>query len=296
VAEASSSSSPIELTVILPVHDGAATIDRQLRALVAQEWDRPWEILVVDNDSADGTPEIVGDYVLEHERVRAVAAKEKLGLSYARNVGVANTDAPAVVFCDDDDVVGEGFVAAMGRALQTHPIVACRFEYERLNDASSMAGHSRYQSTGLEEVVGYPVAVGPSGWQTDLWRKLDGNDESMTIAGEDFDMVIRANLEYGVVPHFESAAIYHKAQRVGFGSSFRQARRDARAHVLLYKEYARTRVDKRVAGRRAARQWASLLKHVGDLRADPAKNAWAWRAGKLVGRLEQSVRSGVFLP
>jgi hypothetical protein len=66
--------------------------------------------------------------------------------------------------------------------------------------------------------------------------------------------------------------------------------------VKLYELYGRGRIDQRSELRRAARQWLWLLAHAGDLRDPMERNAWAWRAGARVGRLEQSLRSRVLLP
>ena len=46
---------PVALSVIVCVRNGAARMHRQLDALVAQVWSEPWELLVVDNGSTDGT-------------------------------------------------------------------------------------------------------------------------------------------------------------------------------------------------------------------------------------------------
>jgi glycosyltransferase involved in cell wall biosynthesis len=284
-----------ELTVILPVRNGAASIGRQLDAVLAQQWDRPWEVLVVDNDSTDATPEIVADYVLRDPRVRVVTARRKHGLSHARNVGVERARSPAVVFCDDDDLVGDGFVAAMGDALRDHPIVACRLDWSTLNDQQGVIDVGRFQSSGIEQLFGYPLAAGVGGWQRGLWLELGGNDEALTSGGEDFDMSIRAHVEHGVSPYFEEEAVYRVARRSGFRATFHQARRYGVAHVQLYARHGRGRVRPRDELRAAVRVWLSLVWHADDLLSAQRRVRWARRAGLRVGRLEQSVRSRTLL-
>ena len=288
--------SPPELAVILCVRNGAAKVRDQLETLARQEWDATWEVVLVDNDSTDETPHVLRDFAAGNERFRVVDAHERLGLSHARNVGVENTRARSVAFCDDDDLVGDGWVAAMGNALRDHPIVACRFEWNELRPEGASVDNTTFQRRGLFEVFGYPVAAGVGGWQRELWNALGGNDESMTFTGEDFDMSIRAFLQRGVVPFFEPAAVCHIARRTGRRATYRQARRYGRASVVLYRRYGRGRADRRAEIRRAARDWAWLTLHISDTR-DPAKAAlWMRRAGTRVGRLEQSIRSLTFWP
>jgi glycosyltransferase involved in cell wall biosynthesis len=285
-----------ELTVILCVRNGADRVRTQLETLASQSWDADWDVVLVDNASTDGTPDVLRAFAAEHERFRVVDAHERLGLSYARNVGVENTHAPSVAFCDDDDLVGEGWVAAMGTALREHPIVACRFEWNELRPEDAAMDYTTFQRRGVVEVFGYPVAAGVGGWHRDLWIALGGNDESMTFTGEDFDMSIRASLKCGVTPYFEPAAVYHIARRTGRGATFRQARRYGRSAVVLYGRYGRGRADRGAEVRRALREWAWLAFHVVDT-VDPRKGSlWMRRAGARIGRLEQSIRSFTFWP
>ena len=41
----------IQLSGVIPCFNAAATLRVQLDALVLQQWDRPWEVLVADNGS-----------------------------------------------------------------------------------------------------------------------------------------------------------------------------------------------------------------------------------------------------
>jgi glycosyltransferase involved in cell wall biosynthesis len=287
---------PLELTVILCVRNGAAKVRDQLETLARQEWDASWEVLLVDNDSTDATPQVLRDFAAANPRFRVVDAHERLGLSHARNVGVANTQATAVAFCDDDDLVADGWVAAMGTALREHPIVACKFEWNELRPENAALDYTTFQRRGLFEVFGYPVAAGVSGWQRNLWNALGGNDESMTFTGEDFDMSIRAFLQCGVTPYFEPAAVCHVARRSGRRATFRQARRYGRASVVLYRRYGRGRADRATEVRASLREWASLVVHVFDLRDETNGSLWTRRAGARIGRLEQSIRSLTFWP
>ena len=281
----------LDLTVVLPVHNGADTIAAQLDALTSSTWSGSWEILVVDNASTDDTPEIVADYVLTDSRVRMVQAPDHAGLSYARNVGVQHARGRAVAFCDDDDIVSDQWVAAMGEALREHPIVASRMEYETLSDPAALDGRADFQSDHIETLFGYPIVNGASGWQRKVWDAVGGNDEALRTTGEDFDMALRAHIHEGVEPYFAADAVYHCRRRAGFRATFRQARRFGWSHVELYRRYGRGRVDRRRERRRALRTWYWLVRSLPTLRNERARTLWAWRAGQRVGRLEGSLRS-----
>jgi glycosyltransferase involved in cell wall biosynthesis len=262
----------------------------QLDALLAETWERPWEILVVDNGSTDGTATLAARYARRDPRVRAVDASARAGLSHARNVGVAAARGSTVAFVDDDDRVGEGWVAAIGRALAEHQLVASRMDYELLNDPAADPDRAPFQSAGIETLFGRPVVHGAgSGWQRALWEAIGGNDESIDFTGEDYDAVFRAADQRGAEPYFCAAATYHCARRRGIKPTFRQARRYGIGGVYLYRAYGR-HADAAGTTSRAARQWLWLVLHVGDLRHDTKALAWARLAGTRLGRIQGSIR------
>jgi glucosyl-dolichyl phosphate glucuronosyltransferase len=82
-----------------------------------------YEVLVVDNRSNDDTREVVEAARRQFHRVRYLY-EERLGLSIARNVGVAQTAGEIVSFVDDDAVASPDFVKEI-LASFADPEVAC---------------------------------------------------------------------------------------------------------------------------------------------------------------------------
>jgi glycosyltransferase involved in cell wall biosynthesis len=86
------------VSVILPVHNGAATIGRALSSVFAQSF-TDYEVVVVDDGSTDDTPSVlagVGD------RIRVLRQLGR-GVSAARNAGVRASNSEYIAFLDDDD-------------------------------------------------------------------------------------------------------------------------------------------------------------------------------------------------
>jgi GT2 family glycosyltransferase len=99
------------ISVVIPARNAAATIPRTLEALAAQDVDGPYEVIVVDNGSADETAEIAeraGVTVIRQGRDRPGAA---------RNRGVEAAGAAAIAFTDADCFPEPGWLSAGLRAL-----------------------------------------------------------------------------------------------------------------------------------------------------------------------------------
>lgn len=282
----------MDLTVVVPVFNGEATIAEQLDALAAQHWDGEWEVVVVDNGSTDATPRIVADAVAAHDRFRSVRADDAHNLSYVRNVGVRASDAAAVAFADADDVVGDGWVAAIGTALAEHPLVGSRLEFDRLNPPGSAAGRSEFQASGIGRFYGLPNLAGAGhGCRRDVFDHLGGNDERWDDTGEDFDFSFRAARDLGIEPVFVPDAVYHYRRRNEPRAAFRQARRYGRSHVALYREFGRDDPAGRPSQRKAIKTDLWLVAHAHHLLRPETRLRWAWKAGIRLGRLEGSIRT-----
>lgn len=287
--------SPV-LSVVLCTHNGRAKIAEQLDALAQQESVVPWELVIVDNRSTDGTADFARAHWRGSAPLHIVDANEVAGLSHARNVGVSNAAAECVAFCDDDDVVGRSWVQAMADALSEHRLVASALSYERLNDKGLLAGRARFQSEHVEELFGMPVCAGPCGVRKELWDDLGGNDESLDFTGEDFDFALRAFTEAGIRPFFASDAVYHYRLRDDPAGSFTQARAYGRSHATLWARYGGGRVGPADEIRRAAREWWWVLTRAPLAMAGRNRVLWARKAGRRIGRLSGSWRERVLLP
>lgn len=86
-----------EISVVICSLNGAAGVDRCLRALAKQTISSSLELIVVDDGSTDGTSDVGrahGATVVRHDA--------NFGLAAARNSGLDAATAPVVAFLDDD--------------------------------------------------------------------------------------------------------------------------------------------------------------------------------------------------
>lgn len=290
-AEPGADQSPIELSIIIPAHNEAATIGQQLEALTAQHWDGSWELLVVDNCSTDATAEVVGSFSRRDGRVRLVHATEVPSRNYARNVGIHASRGTAFALTDADDIVGPDWLGAMGDALRDHELVTGPLELDRLNPPELSGSRGRrheWKSPMFWEV--FPYAHGNNiGMQRAAWDRIGGFDEDPRLIGsEDLEISMRAWMN-DIVLYFAIDAVVHYRYRTDPRVLWQQARRYGRSRPMVVRklrEAGRPRPP-RFAGWRS---WVWLGVHLPDLRTAAGRAGWVWVAGNRLGQLEGSIR------
>lgn len=92
------------LSVIVPVHNGGTHLRECLDSILAQTLD-DFEVIVVNDASADDTASILREYVQLHGHVRVLTQTENQGVSAARNRGIDAARGTFVAFVDADDVI-----------------------------------------------------------------------------------------------------------------------------------------------------------------------------------------------
>lgn len=82
---------------------------------------RPWELVVVDNASGDGTPEAIA---ARWPALHVVRLAENVGFAAANNVGIRATQSDLVLLLNSDTLVAHGQIEALCRRLEDDPAAA----------------------------------------------------------------------------------------------------------------------------------------------------------------------------
>lgn len=89
------------VSVIVPCYNGERFIGAAIESVLGQTY-TDFEIIVVDDGSADGSADVVGGY-LDDGRVKLVRHEANQGIPAARNTGVRNSSGEYLAFLDQDD-------------------------------------------------------------------------------------------------------------------------------------------------------------------------------------------------
>ena len=277
---------PLMISVILPVLDAWPWVEEQLRALAAQKCEEPWEVVVADNGSTDGSLEFARTWCGGHEGFRLVDASESPGAPATRNAGVRDSTGDLLAFCDADDVVHAGWLQAMVDALQDADVVAGAFDFWSLN---------RIPPTPAIPAANRQLGFLPAGLGANLairrvaFEEVGGFNDDLFV-GEDIDLCWQTQLR-GHRFSYAWDAIVSKRERYGSRDVFRQAFAYGRCGPMLFRRYRNHGARRDLLG--AAKSWLWLLLSCWmvfsrERRYDLARTA-GMRLGRIAGSMEQQV-------
>jgi glycosyltransferase involved in cell wall biosynthesis len=281
---------PELVSVVMPVRNGEAHIEEQLAALAAQTYDRPWELVVVDNGSTDASIEITERWRDRLPTLRVVDASERAGLNHARNRGAAEAGGEFLAFCDADDVVEPEWLERLVEAGALADIVEGRADEATLNVPEVRA----WRPSGPEIALRVRHSFLPSvdGGNCGMWTRVAreiGWDESFRYGSSDVEFAWRAQLAGHTLAH-EPRAVLRKRYRTGLTATACQFYGYGKSEAQLYRRF-------RPAGmpwpglRPPFRTWFWLLRASPDLvRSRERRGHWLRIAATAAGRFVGSVR------
>jgi hypothetical protein len=276
------------LSVIIACLDGEDTLGTQLHALAVQPCPVPWELILCDNGSTDGTVALAESYRSRLPELRIIDASAVRGAGPARNYGVQVARGRWVAFCDADDEVASDWLTTMAAALRDHRFVAGRFEKYRLNATRVLRSRPLQQQDELQSSdigAGMSHAGGGNmGMHRADFLRIGGFDPQIRWL-EDTDLSWRAQLS-GIPLSFCPEVVVHVRLRNTFRTMYVQGYQYGLAHAWLEERYGRPGVRGAqgacsVKGPEGASHgvhslWARFVDHV-------IAGRLAWRAGWVAG-------------
>ena len=213
-------SNDIIFSVIIPAYNAAATLPKLLASLAAQTYRRPFEVIVVDDNSDDTTAEIATSV-----DCRLIRLTENRGPAYCRNIGVRNASGKILIFTDSDCNVDREWLERIDGcfSLDDTDCVMGRLVLlpsGLLGDSISALGFPAGGSLGFEKIwyvndEGYTNSLSSCNFaiKRHVLAAAKGFDESFPYAGgEDSVLAYRLIRMHYRIKYCPNVVAYHPAR------------------------------------------------------------------------------------
>ncbi len=199
-----------EISVVVPVRDGAESLALLLESLRGQTLDAGrFEVVVVDNGSRDAAPAEVA------RRAGAVVVREAWSnRGLARNRGVDAAAADLIAFTDGDCRAAPGWLEAVRGCLDRSPLVAGPVRLATGSPPSRCERLELLWRFSQEENVrdrGWAASAN-LGIQRAAFAAIGGFDPGYHHIGEDVDLCLRAGAAGHRLGYCPDAVIHHAAE------------------------------------------------------------------------------------
>jgi glycosyltransferase involved in cell wall biosynthesis len=283
------------VSVVIPAHNAAKSIGAQLDALVSQESAPPFEVIVVDNDSTDGTAEVAAQYT-SSLGVRVISARARRSASYARNVGASHAVGEFIVFIDSDDMADSALLATFASNFDGHDIIGGTYEESRLNPLEIAAWREPLSPGHLPVIFErFPYfLMGNVAIRRSLFERLGGLDEELVHGGEEVDLSLRAHLAGHLIACRPESVVYHRHRTTITGLA-RQFYDFGRASSVLYDRYRKPLMLERASLGTTAEVFGWIALHAVDIvRGRRRRGRWMRQTSYFVGEIVQNLRLRVW--
>ncbi len=284
------------VSVIIPSWNGKHHLETCLPSLAAQRY-RPFEIIVVDNGSVDGTLAWLSE---QWPQVRVVALPENRGFTRGINAGLAVAHGHLLALLNNDTEAEPDWLEALVSVARRHPeagMIASKLrlwdERTRLHSAGDFytvggrPGNRGVWTEDLgqwdhEERIFAPCA-GAALYRRELFDTIGTFDERFGSYLEDVDLAWRANLAGFHCRFAPQAVVYHRVSATGGGPLASYFNGRNWLYVLV----------KDVPTPLLRRHWRTILRVQGRITLDALR---AWRGAAARARLRGQVAGLLMVP
>ncbi len=240
------------VSVVITVRNEAHHIDQLLESLLVQE--APFEVVLVDSESRDGTLETAQAFAARHPDILRVFERSG-SRGVGRNVGVKEARGEFVAFIDGDCFADSQWLKRLRERLAGSAVVAGR---------TVVVGKHRYGQLERVELLqkGFDVTF-PScnlAYRRELFVRLGGFDTRF-ITAEDIDLNMRAVQTGASIVYQPEAIVYHH-MRSTFVRFLIQAFWNGYGRKQLTEKqgslWGRYRVRRLISDQRGVMAWARL--------------------------------------
>jgi glycosyltransferase involved in cell wall biosynthesis len=207
----------IDSSVIIPTYNRARFLPRLLEALLRQDYEAPYEVVVVDDGSMDETPKILAAWATHHSGRILVFSQKNSGPASARNRGAREARGRFLAFLDDDCTPEPSWLRSLQAASLTSSVGAVAGAIvqgetswvDRYVNRESVIAHRMGDDGSVLELITANAGINAS-----TFAALAGFDETIRVAGgEDTEFSLRLHTAGHRIAYAGLARVHHEPKK-----------------------------------------------------------------------------------
>ncbi len=204
-----------KVSIIIVNYNGKELLQKCLDSLLKVNYDN-FEIILVDNNSTDGTVEFV---TKNYPSLIIIKLDSNKGFAEPNNVAAKISKGKYLLFLNNDTVVTPNFISEMVKVMETDKKIAvCQSlllkpdgSVDSSGDFIDHLGVVYNSKTKIDEIREVSSARGASMLvRSDIFEKLDGFDQKFFITFEDVDLCWRSWILGYRVLIIPTSIVYHE--------------------------------------------------------------------------------------
>jgi len=215
-----------ELSVILVNYNDRTHLKECLSSLTDTVKDIPFEVIIIDNQSSDGTPEWIRENA---PRVRLIVNTENVGFARANNQGIRESRGDYILFLNTDTILEPQAIAILLEKLKSDrkigavgPALFCGERTFQVSFGQKVSFFGEiFQKMVLNPFYRIRLERGVKkrqvGWlsaaclltRKDILEEVELFDENFFLYFEDIDLCMRIGKKSYVLEYLPQARVYH---------------------------------------------------------------------------------------
>ena len=250
----------IRFSVIMPLYNKAAYVEKAIRSVLEQTYPH-YELIVVNDGSRDNSA-IVAEELLKDVPNARLINQENAGVAVARNNGVTQAKGDYICFLDADDWWDVSFLQEMQQFIQDYPeacIWGTNYWYVKKGkthvavpcETGYINYPKLYAETSVMPLTSISVCI-----KKDIFNELDGFPKGIKL-GEDFLLWAKIALHHKVAFLNKAIAYYNN----DIPASLRATRNlhVPESHMLFKMQYLESVVENEKTALKNKADWKQLL-------------------------------------
>jgi len=144
------------VSIIMPAYNAEEFISDSIESVLQQTYNN-WELIIVDDNSDDNTPEIVEKYSQKDSRIHLKVLDKNSGAAVSRNHAISRASGTYLAFLDSDDLWAKEKLTEQIKFMENNNYLFTSTSFEEINKKNQLNGNvaSSHECLDYDGVLKY---------------------------------------------------------------------------------------------------------------------------------------------